>query len=463
MIDFDQFWRFHFDGISWQHLVLIPVNYVVDGLPKAYGTYPTEPGFLKISADGVEFEFAGKQTNLRLEDVTYYGLLWPGNHRAQPSLVVHQIGPDQWEMAVFEITVENLHEFVHRLQHYQPNAPLAPYPDFGPASAQSMQQDLDGMWHAESMVNLYLAPGYVLASGQPVLKLDHITALTLKQEMVRPFGVYQNLLEPTTLLCIEYQPPDTPQPTTLHFRFRYADPQTWATILQARAGIDQIEHEQHRMYPAQYHSVDSTASYAKPGYLDLKDELLIFKFQDKNQPDLEIPLADVAFFGARRTDHYGLRRALTVHCPAEAAWMIYTFEMTMDHRREFREELLRIDPTAPLTSDEDYGPARVQWVQQDIYGAWHERGKIMVYLAPDRLLADGRTLLLLDQITRLALIPEMTFQMLRIDYQTPDDPQLLSIGFHFPDDVPQNWGDILQERTGIELVQEGGRKKKKRD
>lgn len=454
-----------YDRIDWDQELMYPARYQAEGASTSHA----QPGYLGLKNEQLVFKFQDKHTTdleIPLENVTYFGIRWQEDAGSPPYLTVHCPDGDDWTIHAFELAADHRRELL-RLVQLWPDVPLASYPDFGPAEAQPMHQITDGEWHAQPMVDLYLAPDYLLMSGKAVLAFDQIIRLTLTQEIVRVSGEQQNTLQPTTLLGIDYLLPDASQPVTIVFQFSADDPQTWATLLQVRTGIDQIEWERHPMYPAWYYGPDSAAFRTKKsGYFDLRNDQLVFKFQDKDSADLEIPLASVAFFGTRHA--VGGRFYLTVHCPDGANWLVYNFNfLTTKHWDEFRDQLLQTYPDVPFAPDPDYGPNTAHIYEQDIYGAWHEQGTIILYLAPDRLLARRQTLLMLDQITKLALVPKISLtdefepRMLRIDYRLPNDPRPQAIGLHFLHVVPHRWGDMLSQRTQIPLEVKSSRKKKK--
>lgn len=203
-----------------------------------------------------------------------------------------------------------------------------------------------------------------------------------------------------------------------------------------------------------------TLSAVEAGDLGIVGKRVIFKFAPHSaHGDLEFNLTDVAYFSLLTHAGFGPNPLLIVHQLDGWQWYIHAFQLTGDRLRDFVRILRLTYPNAPLAPFPDYGPANVRPYEQDIYGVWQPAEVVQLYLTPDRLLVNNRTHVRLDQIKRLRLTIDVPHG-LRIDYQMPDDPRPLFGSFHFLQDNPQQWGDILSQRTSIPLEIESGRKKK---
>ncbi len=197
------------------------------------------------------------------------------------------------------------------------------------------------------------------------------------------------------------------------------------------------------------------------GAAGLVDDALLFRGWRNSAWDVRLPLDAV-----RRVSlvtvrlHLGRRvRALTVHGDTPGGWRVTTLiaPVLADLGAALAEAC-----GLPLhdvgDGRDDFGPDRALRLWQDIYGEWHADRAADLYLAPDRLLFDWRTVTLLAALQRLDV------------YQTGRDRALLRITYAGPDGAPQvegfevrgaeRWAEALVRQMDVPLEVHRGRKRK---
>ncbi len=204
-----------------------------------------------------------------------------------------------------------------------------------------------------------------------------------------------------------------------------------------------------------------------PGYLDVVDNQLVFKFSvkkpDKTDYDLRLDLDQINYLSLLPwNDQYGPRSLLIVHYSPQ--WVVHAFDLTLDRLRELMGRLQHARPDIPLAPYPDYGPQTARLYEQDIYGAWSmNMHTSRLYIAPDRLIFTDIDDLLLAHITKLTLISGDGYPTLRIDYHLPEEPKLRNLGIRVWNDDAETWASILQDRTGIPFERLVAPKKKPGD
>lgn len=196
------------------------------------------------------------------------------------------------------------------------------------------------------------------------------------------------------------------------------------------------------------------------GALGIVSDKLVFEGHRSNSA--VIHEAAIRWIGIRSISFYGgAAQILIVHSDDLNGWTVHTF--MPDQLMEFAEALSRYTDL-PLhqfgEAHEDYGPARTTRVLQDIYGEWSEDRKGKLYLAPDRLLFEGKDPILLSQIRQVDVFVKGRLNpadLLRIEYETPDGG-LHTMGFVVKH--AEQWADAIQGRSEVRLSMHIGRKKK---
>jgi hypothetical protein len=198
------------------------------------------------------------------------------------------------------------------------------------------------------------------------------------------------------------------------------------------------------------------------GWLGLVDDRLIFLGESSANLEISLPLERIRWIGQANVKVQQWN-ALTMYIEWESGWRLHTFEVW-----EFNKLVTAMQEIGgvALVRYSDYGPFDAPRYDQNIYGQW-ERGYTMkLYLMEDRLLADWRTVVTLDQIRGLAVLPSaglsLTHSALLSVHYTMADNRLHAVGFAMDGEKAGEWARVLQTRTGIE-PEYGGRKQKRSD
>ncbi len=151
--------------------------------------------------------------------------------------------------------------------------------------------------------------------------------------------------------------------------------------------------------------------------------------------------------------------ALTFYVEQESRWRLYT--IGVEYVEPITRALQEIGGVA-LNPDPDYGPVNALRYDQNIYGHWEPDHTVRLYLIPDHLLADWRTVVRFDQIGGLAVLPSgglspVDLALLSIRY-TSDDGRPCGVGFALGWDKVYTWanyaGKAHRHRTRIHRAQE---------
>jgi hypothetical protein len=144
--------------------------------------------------------------------------------------------------------------------------------------------------------------------------------------------------------------------------------------------------------------------------------------------------------------------AITLHCEGGGRWWVYSFSSP---KAELIAQEIAIQTQANYKPSYTIGgPVRANLRSQDIYGQWQLQGTAMLYLTPDRLLADWETWIELRQIQNLELLPN---KMLQITYLSDG---LHIVGLNLDHDQAILWAELLARATGLKAENLAGRKKK---
>ncbi len=188
-----------------------------------------------------------------------------------------------------------------------------------------------------------------------------------------------------------------------------------------------------------------------PGALALVDYRLIFRGASSANFEIDLPLESIRWFGQSNVIVQQVN-ALTFYVEHDSRWRLYTIgvedmEPTVRALQEIGGVTLNPDP--------DYGPVNALRYDQNIYGHWEPDHTVRLYLIPEHLLADWRTVVRFDQIGGLAVLPSgglspVDSALLSIRY-TSDDGRPCGVGFALGWDKVYTWANLLEKRTGIEL------------
>jgi hypothetical protein len=175
---------------------------------------------------------------------------------------------------------------------------------------------------------------------------------------------------------------------------------------------------------------------------------------------LNILLEDIHYLG-RASAHIYQWYGISLYGPGYGGWQIYTFGLSK--QPEFLKLLQQVSGLT-IAAHQDLGPVEAQSYRQDVYGVWWPGEDCRIYLAPDRLLYDWHTSILLDHIRELTLMPVPKThwpvnKLLRITYLREGEG-LQTVGYVLPPDQAEQWGATLRERTQVPLEIVEGRKKK---
>ncbi len=188
-----------------------------------------------------------------------------------------------------------------------------------------------------------------------------------------------------------------------------------------------------------------------PGALAIVDERLIFRGASSANFEIDLPLESIRWFGQSNVT-VQQRNALTFYVEHEAHWRLYTIGVEdVEGVVRALQEIGGVE----LNPDPDYGPVNTLRYDQNIYGHWEPDHTVRLYLIPEHLLADWRTVVRFDQIGGLAVLPSgglspVDSALLSIRY-TSGDGRPCGVGFALGWDKAHEWANMLEKRTGIEL------------
>jgi hypothetical protein len=195
------------------------------------------------------------------------------------------------------------------------------------------------------------------------------------------------------------------------------------------------------------------------GALAIVDDRLIFRSASSANFEIDLPLASIRRFG-QSNEVVQQANALTFYVEDDARWRLYT--IGVEDAKRVIQALQDVGGVA-MNRDSAYGPVNAQRFDQNIYGHWVPDHTVRLYLIPDHLLADWRTVVRFDQIQGLAVLPSGGLSspnsvLLSIRY-TSDDGKPCAVGFALGEDKAQAWADILEYRTSIKQDQDQRKKK----
>ena len=182
-----------------------------------------------VGVTGGRLVFDGQRANrcdagIPLDALRWLGLSAAG--RRQRALHVHYEDAQGWHVVVFLMTEPLALANVLSTEGDLPLHDARNHtPDFGPARATRMQQDVYGEWAAERDGDLYLAPDRLLFDWRDAVLLAHVQRLDAMRDAARrnPMGV--------GLLRVEVQLPGAPFEV---IGFLVRQPERWAAAIQAR-------------------------------------------------------------------------------------------------------------------------------------------------------------------------------------------------------------------------------------
>ncbi|GAB4420318.1 MAG: hypothetical protein Kow00106_16870 [Anaerolineae bacterium] len=197
------------------------------------------------------------------------------------------------------------------------------------------------------------------------------------------------------------------------------------------------------------------------GAAGIVGEALLFTGQRSHAWDARLALAAV-----RRVSLVTVRlrlrrraRALTVHHDSPDGWRVMTL---IGPALAALGAALADACDLPLhdagDGRDDFGPDRALRLLQDIYGEWHADRTADLYLAPDRLLFDWRTVTSLAALQRLDVYQvERGNPLLRVTYAGPDGAPQVE-GFEVRE--AGRWAEALTRQMDVPLEVHRGRKRK---
>jgi hypothetical protein len=197
----------------------------------------------------------------------------------------------------------------------------------------------------------------------------------------------------------------------------------------------------------------------EPGALAIVDDRLIFRSAGSANFEIDLLLASIRWFGQPNVIVQQFN-ALTFYVEHDARWRLYT--IGVEDVEAVSRALQEIGGVA-LNPDPDYGPINTLRHVQNVYGHWVPAHTVRLYLIPDHLLADWRTVVRFDQVKGLAVLPSGGLSspnsvLLSVRY-TSDDGRPCGVGFALGWDKARAWARLLEERTGVELDQVERKKK----
>jgi hypothetical protein len=226
-------------------------------------------------------------------------------------------------------------------------------------------------------------------------------------------------------------------------------------------------------YGRRPHSVYNTSD-GSFGALGLVDSKLVFVGRGSVAYTAILPFEAIRWAGTRLITVSGGRspsetRALIIHYDGPDGWYVYTFAGKQIYPfSEALEQIAGLTVHQPAFEREDYGPAHVTRLNQDIYGQWTLDRRGELYLAPDRLLFDWHGPILLSQFRQadvyskggLNELNPFAEELLRIEYEDADgEPHTVGFQVRHAD----KWADFIAQRTQLPVEYHTGRKKKEED
>jgi hypothetical protein len=195
------------------------------------------------------------------------------------------------------------------------------------------------------------------------------------------------------------------------------------------------------------------------GALAIVDARLVFRSASSANFEIDLPLESIRWFGQANVTVQQFN-ALTFYVEPASRWRLYT--IGVEDVEGVNRALQDIGGLA-LNPDPDYGPVNVLRCDQNIYGHWVPDHTVRLYLIPDHVLADWRTVVRFDQIQGLAVLPSGGLSpagsaLLSIHY-TADDGRPRGVGFALGWSKAFVWAAMLEERTGVEREQVERKKK----
>jgi hypothetical protein len=195
------------------------------------------------------------------------------------------------------------------------------------------------------------------------------------------------------------------------------------------------------------------------GALAIVDDRLIFRSVSSANFEIDLPLESIRWFGQANVTVQQFN-ALTFYVEPASRWRLYT--IGVEDVEGVNRALQDIGGLA-LNPDPDYGPVNALRCDQNIYGHWVPDHTVRLYLIPDHVLADWRTVVRFDQIQGLAVLPSGGLSpagsaLLSIHY-TADDGRPRGVGFALGWSKAFVWAAMLEERTGVEVDQVERKKK----
>jgi hypothetical protein len=157
----------------------------------------------------------------------------------------------------------------------------------------------------------------------------------------------------------------------------------------------------------------------------------------------------------------GTTTALMLHIERDGRWQIYAFRVPAPLDLA---NLIYEVAGIPTLREFDLGPAEVVVFRQDIYGRWEKSGHGTAYLAPDRLLIDGRTALHFADLRGIAVsaalgVHQVPNALLRLSYRR-EDGSLGGLGIQMSRLDAGRWAGAISRRTSIPMQVYEGRKGK---
>jgi hypothetical protein len=214
------------------------------------------------------------------------------------------------------------------------------------------------------------------------------------------------------------------------------------------------------LYPKAHYTTSSRRYY---GTLALVDSKLQFVGYRKHDWDINIPFDQILGLGARslplhKKNRTSYQDSLQVHVEQNGEWRVYIF--TVDSPKDIIREIQvgRTIPVEPAMKELTEMEVVTQ-ANQDVYGQWHEAQKGELYIAPDRLVFNWRSLILFEQIRQVGLIDRgglnpFSKDLVRIEYEDQGQTRVIGFLLHMADD----WANTFYLYSGIPVSM--GRKKK---
>ncbi len=213
-----------------------------------------------------------------------------------------------------------------------------------------------------------------------------------------------------------------------------------------------------------YYGAQTNRSSSTLGGLGVLDDTLVFGTAG-DALKLRLPISALRWISCAVVKDSsldgGTTTGLMLHVEQDAQWQIHVFRvpdpLAVAH---LLHEVLGV----PVMRAFDLGPAKVAVFEQDIYGHWNYQSRGVAYLAPDRLLIDGKTELHLADLRTIVVGParglsEVTAWLLRLSYRRGDG-SLGGLGLQMDRKEASTWADAMSSRTGVLVQVYDGRKGK---